>query len=348
MADPTLNPAPMPQQNNGNAGLPSTPDWGNFAQLNRSGALIPRLQATSAQTVSRDRWERLVTTIDIPATPSRIWAALTQPEELKTWLARCHGGLDQKGQDCMLDFEDGEFFLCRATTVNPPSQLQYLWRWMGIGQATVVTWNLAPAGETTRVTVIEEAANPPWDWQTWNGGGWPGILDQLANYLRTGTNWRWPWRRMGPYIQLELPVPVYPAWDKLTNPYSLKYWLLATEGSLTPQQTLPILMGDASGSVTMTIDKVIHPGQLPPSFLPYLTFSLNRPVWDTAVGGRLWLEPAGWGRCLLQVVHYGWENLPAELQLPERKILTRFWADAALRASQLFEFPERPSAPHNW
>ena len=347
MSETTINPTDVSEQANGKS-TSNQVSWPCFPSLEQVEQSIPRLHLPGARTITRDRWERLVTGIDIPAVPEKIWHALTHPDDLKLWFAVCHGSLEQVAQDCVLDFEDGEFFLCRSTAMNPPYQLQYLWRWLGIGQATVVTWQLEQIESGTRVTVTEEAINPPWDWQTWNGGGWPGILEQLAAYLRTGTEWRWPWRRMGPYVQMELPASVYESWDRLVSPASLKYWLLAMQGSIVPGQSLPILMGDASGTVEMTIHEVVQPGQSPPSFLPYMTFSLSRPVWNSRVEGRLWLEPAGWGRSLLQVVHYNWENLPSELQLSERKILTRFWADAAQRASQMFRPPEVPIGPHNW
>ena len=52
-------------------------------------------------------------------------------------------------------------------------------------------------------------------------------------------------------------------------------------------------MGDASGSLQMTVQELVEPGEKPPSFLPSLSFSLERPVWQCAVGGRLcktWIE----------------------------------------------------------
>jgi uncharacterized protein YndB with AHSA1/START domain len=298
--------------------------------------------------IARDRWERLVTTIEIPARVEEVWQALTDPSALRLWLAVCHGSLDQSERECVLDFEDGEFFLCRPTVITPPNRLQYVWRWLGIGQATSVTWQIEPIGAVTRVTVTEEAQNPPWDWQTWNGGGWPGILDQLAAYLRTGMEWRWPWRRMGPYAQIELPVPLYEAWDRLFSPNSLKYWLLSTQGSIAAGQSLQIFLGDASGMVEMNVHEVVQPGQSAPSFLPSAAFSLKRQVWATEVGGRIWIEPAGWGRSLFQVFHYNWENLPPGLQLSERRILTSFWAGAMQRALMMCGNPAMSAVPHNW
>jgi uncharacterized protein YndB with AHSA1/START domain len=324
----------------------------HFPSLETVEQTIPRLHALEAKTLVRDRWEQLVTTIELPDLIEQVWQALTDPEALKLWLGVCHGSVQNLNCDWVLDFEDGEFFLGRSIAVVPHSRLQYLWRWLGVGQATTVTWQLEVTEQGTRVTVTEAALNPPWDWQTWNGGGWNGILEQLAAYLRTGLEWRWCWRRMGPYVQVELPVPVYSAWDQLFNPASLKYWLLVMQGQIAPGQSLTILMGDASGSVSMAVEQVIQPGQVLPSFLPSVSFSLTRPAWNCSIGGRFWLEPAGWGRSIFQVFHYGWEGLPAGLQLSERKILTRFWVDAMRRASSMLTPPDLPArsqmGPHNW
>jgi uncharacterized protein YndB with AHSA1/START domain len=323
-------------------------EWPQFQTPVNANVVFPPLHTPGARTVVRDRWERLVTTIELPDAPERVWSALTTPASLKLWFAACQGSLDQSEQDCVLDFEDGEFFLCHTLEARRAERLQYLWRWVGLGQATTVTWNLEPVGAGTRVTVTEEALNPPWDWQTWNGGGWPGILDQLAAYLRTGMSWRWPWRRMGPYAQVELPVPFYEAWDRLMSPSGTRFWLQVMSGQLEPEQSLTILMGDASGAIEMAIREVVLPGQAPPSFLPHLDFSLKRQVWGCEVGGRLWMEPAGWGRSLVQVVHYNWENLPAGLQLSERKLLANFWAGAMRRAMLLCGAVPAPAGPHSW
>ena len=366
MSEAPANPTETQMPGNGDAEFGVPQDWEaaagarprprpDDAGLAGAAQVIPLLHAPGARPLVRDRWERLVTTIDIPAPPEEVWGALTEPQALKQWLALCRGSITRPRRDCILDFEDGEFFLCRPVTVEPPNLLRYFWRWLGIGQATSVTWSLEPSGAGTSVTVTEEACNPPWDWQTWNGGGWPGILEQLAAYLRTGMEWRWPWRRMGPYAQIELAAPLYEAWDRLFTTAGLKYWLLAAQGEVAPGQSLPIFMGDASGLIEMKVREVVRPGQSPPSFLPYVTFSLSRKVWGDEIGGRLWLEPAGWGRSLFQVFHYNWENLPAGLQLSERRILTNYWAGAMRRASQACSPPLTPLAaqntntsPHNW
>lgn len=324
--------------------------------LEKTAAEFPPLFWPAARTLERDRWERLVSSIAIRAPATEVWQALVCSERVGFWLATCQGSLGKEGRESVLDFEDGEFFLVHSIRAEEPTELKYIWRWLGIGQPTIVTWALHQEEGMTRVTVTEEAKNPPWDWQTWNGGGWPGILDQLAAYLRTGSRWRWPWRRMGPYVQVELPLSIFAAWDVLFGATGPKYWLLNMQGTIEPKAKLPILMGDASGVVDMTIDEVVGPGQKPPSFLPYITYRLSRTAWQSEVPGRLWLEPAGWGRSLLQAFHFNWESLPATLQLSERRILASYWAAAATRSVQFVNMSNARSseqviphtAPHNW
>jgi uncharacterized protein YndB with AHSA1/START domain/2-polyprenyl-3-methyl-5-hydroxy-6-metoxy-1,4-benzoquinol methylase len=303
--------------------------------------------------VVQDRWERLVTVATVPEPVDRVWAALVEPEQVAQWLGICHGGWARRGGESTLDFEDGEFFYCRTERVRPPTpardgSLEFLWRWVGIGPATSVTWTVAPGPGATVVTVVEEATNPPSDWRSWNGMGWPGILDQLAGYLRTGTNTRWPWRRMGPYLQIPLPALPFAAWEALTSPGAVKHWMQRSAGSLAVGDPMTMVMGDASGTVQLTVTKSVDTGQEFPSYLPYLEFELRRPCWTAALGGRMWIEPAGLGESLLQIFHYDWERLDIRDPVTERKLLTNHWINAAARARMLFE-PAGPAAtPHGW
>jgi uncharacterized protein YndB with AHSA1/START domain len=347
---------PTPQ---GRATQPSPPVGATepFSWARAASESLPML-APAASPVGRDRWERLVTMAMIPAPPERIWRALIEPAELRLWLARSERSLERVGDDTVLDFEDGEFFLVRTQSLSAPAadnehrgELRWMWRWLGIGQPALVTWRLDPGpGGVTTVTATEEAVNPPADWQTWNGGGWPGILDQLAAYLRTGTEWRWPWRRMGPYVQVELASSPFEAWDTLMSPSALKFWMQRMSGDVTLGSSVVLMMGDASGTVELAVREVVDAGQQAPSFLPHVDFALRRGSWGGELGGRLWIEPAGLGRSLLQVFHYGWESLPPSPGLlEERKVLTSFWAGAARRAVQLFMRREAmPGGPHGW
>jgi len=308
----------------------------------------------SAFPVAQDRWERLVTMAVIPEPADRVWAALAEPVHLREWFGVLHGDWTVRGRESTLDFEDGEFFYCRTAKAVPPTParpgvLTYLWRWLGIGPAASVTWTLAPGPQGTVVTAVEEATNPPSDWRSWNGMGWPGILDQLARYLRTGQNARWPWRRMGPYIQIPLPAMPFQAWEALTSPGAVKHWMQRSAGSLAVDDEMTLTMGDASGTVLLRVTKSVDTGQEFPSYLPYVEFQLRRPGWTAALGGRMWVEPAGLGESLLQLFHYGWEGLDLRDPLAERKVLTDFWVNSAARAQLVLSAPQAPPAgPHGW
>jgi uncharacterized protein YndB with AHSA1/START domain len=335
------------------AAWPTLPELGGRDGMpSRDG--LPPLHATSAWPVQRDRWERLVTVAQLPFSPAEVWAALVDPDAVKLWLAQCRGSLEAVGREVVLDFEDGEFFLCRPQRAGEAEddprvyELRYVWRWLGIGQAATVTWRIAPTDGGSAVTVTEEAFNPPADWQTWNGGGWPGILNQLTAYLRTGTSWRWPWRRMGPYVQIELPLSPFEAWNALVAPGAIQYWLQRRYGELEAGKTLSLVMGDASGSIEMSVRDIAEPGQMFPSFLPHVAFALRRDVWGCEVPGYLWIEPAGLDRSLLQVFHENWENLPPALQLSERKIVTDFWTGALVRATAMFAPRPSGGSGHSW
>lgn len=310
------------------------------------------LQGTAVP-IAQDRLERIASTVTIPQSPETVWEGLTDPARVGEWLGVCHGGWARVCEEVKLDFEDGEFFWCRTLQSSPPAGselgvLRYLWRWVGIGPATSVTWTVASAPGGTVVTVVEEAVNPPSDWRSWNGMGWPGILDQLAGHLRTGTNWRWTWRRMGPYLQIPLPLPPYQAWEALTTAGAVKHWLQRTHGSLDVDNELTLMMGDASGTVKMRVTKLVDAAQEFPSYLPYMEFALRRPNWAEELGGRIWIESAGLGESLLQVFHYGWESLTIAAPVPERRLLTAFWINAAARAQVLFQPQCPPAGPHGW
>src|SRR5579884_3897799 len=118
-----------------------------FVAIDRAEVASLSLSQPGAQTTARNRWERLTIVNDIPAPAEEIWKALTEPEALGQWFGVCYGSLAQPGRECVLDFEDGEFFLCRTIEAHPPHYLQYYWRWMGIGPAWTVTWQIEQTGE---------------------------------------------------------------------------------------------------------------------------------------------------------------------------------------------------------
>src|SRR5262249_21007591 len=150
-----MPPTPAAAPANGQEAAAPRPDWPRFRSRDRVEGQLPPLHSSPARPMVRDRWEWLVTRVETSAAPEKVWRALTDPAALRRWLAVCHGSLEQVDQDVTLDFEDGEFFLCRPTVVRGPHHLEYIWRWLGIGQATSVAWHLERCDVGTQVTVTE-------------------------------------------------------------------------------------------------------------------------------------------------------------------------------------------------
>jgi SAM-dependent methyltransferase len=153
---------------------------------------------------------------------------------------------------------------------------------------------------------------------------------------------------MGPYLQIPLPAMPFQAWEALTNSGAVKHWMQRSAGSLNVGDPMTVVMGDASGTVSLTVTKSVDAGQEFPSYMPYLEFELRRPSWTAQLGGRMWIEPAGLGHSLLQIFQYGWEQLDVRDPVTERRLLTNFWINAAARAQMLFQSDKPPIGPHGW
>lgn len=313
----------------------------------------------SARPVAQDRWERLVSAVVVPAPIGEVWTALTDPQRIALWLAPPSGRWATEGESCALDFHDGEFFWCHTDIVRPPAAdsgsalLSHRWRWVGVGPATRVDWELTSLGDSTSITATETCRNGPADWRSWNGMGWPGILDQLADHVRTGRDVRWTWRRMGPYVQTELPVSAYEAWAALTAVPALQFWMGRSRGSLAVDDPMTFVLGDASGSAVLRVTDHVEAGQRFPSYLPSLDFELTRGGWPGVLQGHLWVEPTGLGGSLLQVFHNGWEMFGTSATAPhDRTLLCQFWSAAFGRLGMLLAGPGGhggpPPGPHSW
>ena len=315
----------------------------------------------AAHPVSQDRREEIVTSGLVDKSLEAVWDALAEPSRVGSWLGVAGAGWAVPGATTTLDFEDGEFFWCKFDIVVPPDEggqarLGYRWRWNGVGPAAEVEWCLVAADDATLVTVTESLVNGPNDWRSWNGMGWPGIIDQLAQHLVTQRNTRWTWRRMGPYVQYVVPCPTFVLWQLLTSSDSLAYWMGRTHGSFTTGDPMTFMLGDASGTAQLTVTQRRDPNQEFPSYQPSFTFEIIRDGSPGPLSGYLWLEPAGLGESILQVFMSGWEKYGALEHAPiDRKLFTEFWVGAFGRLASLAAPPGGMAArepggagPHGW
>lgn len=88
------------------------------------------------------------------ASPARVWAALSDPEEMRQWYFDIPGfraepgtGFSFMGGDETTQFRH----LCRVTEVVPGRKLAYTWRYEGYPGDSLLTFELEPEGAGTRL-----------------------------------------------------------------------------------------------------------------------------------------------------------------------------------------------------
>jgi len=87
--------------------------------------------------------------------PAEVWDALTSPERLARWLAPGAIGA-HAGGGVRLDFGEGGVVTGRVRSWEPPSLLEYEWRFEGETES-VVRFELTPAGEGTLLVLDHRA-----------------------------------------------------------------------------------------------------------------------------------------------------------------------------------------------
>jgi uncharacterized protein YndB with AHSA1/START domain len=129
----------------------------------------------------------------IPASPEKVWEALTSREKMKEWYFDIPDFVLREG--AIFNFyEPGDakkfHHRCVIRKIVPLTILQHTWTYPDFSQGeTLLTWYLEPVAEGTRVTLTHEGIETILD-----GGddfkfdnfraGWTEILDvMLKNYL---------------------------------------------------------------------------------------------------------------------------------------------------------------------
>jgi uncharacterized protein YndB with AHSA1/START domain len=132
----------------------------------------------------------------IAASPEKVWEALTTAEFTEQYWhsTRVHSDWQEGGEvNFIVDGEDGEVVGCTGTllTVDQPNTLSYTWRFPRNPQVadepdSRVTFQLEPAGEHTRLTVVHDQFPDGSKMQPLVSGGWPYVLAGLKTLLETG------------------------------------------------------------------------------------------------------------------------------------------------------------------
>ena len=136
----------------------------------------------------------IVYTIYIASTPEKVWQALTTAEFSRQYFSgfaveadlRVGGAFVARAPDGSVHIS-GEVIEC-----DPPRKLTITWNvnWPALVEKlgpTLVTYEIEPAGDAVKLTLIQ-AHDRPIDDDILSGGrqGWPAILSSLKSLLETG------------------------------------------------------------------------------------------------------------------------------------------------------------------
>ncbi len=140
--------------------------------------------------------DRIEREIVLAAPPERVWAALTEPDQMAGWFGT-RGEIDLRpGGEALFVWEGHETSRSRVEVVEPPRRFAFRWHAEGSDPSlpveevasTLVEFTLEAIPEGTRLTLVESgfAALPPDvrdKTRIDNDGGWAEELGDLAAYL---------------------------------------------------------------------------------------------------------------------------------------------------------------------
>ena len=122
-------------------------------------------------------------TYDGPAVD--LWDACTNPDRIPRWFLPISGDLRLGGRFQLEGNAGGEITEC-----EPPRRLAVTWEFGG--DVSLVTLDLAPAGDDTTELLLRHAVGDNDHWATYGPGatgvGWDLVLLGLVLYLRTGSS----------------------------------------------------------------------------------------------------------------------------------------------------------------
>ncbi len=128
--------------------------------------------------------------LEIRAPRERVWAALTEPDQLVQWFPDKRAEIDLRpGGAAMLEWDEAKAEAV-VDVAEPPSRLVFRWRPEGLGRPfTTVSFTLEESAHgTTHVSLVESGfASLPDQIETQsqkgNDEGWAHELQELKEYL---------------------------------------------------------------------------------------------------------------------------------------------------------------------
>jgi uncharacterized protein YndB with AHSA1/START domain len=227
----------------------------------------------------------------LAASPERAWPYLVDGALLSEWFA--DSGDVRPGGRFNFAFGDGDFFSGSVKEWDPPVSLGLEWRFLDVGPRFDIRFSLLPVGEETEITVQDRGAASPGE-AVGLREGWDDFLMRCERIVRTGERSRYRWTDVFGGTAFIEDGP-----ETLSRLEHLESW-----PDYFPGTGITVRNGT--------------PGRLAMVF--------HDPAWaSVATCGELKVS-ARLGRCCLHLTHRGWEDLPAEIQVAERRRYAAHWA----------------------
>jgi uncharacterized protein YndB with AHSA1/START domain len=147
--------------------------------MNRTSYRPGPLAHVQREAAADGRWT-LVFVRDLRHPPEKVWAALTEPEQLREWAPYVTDRDLGSVGDATLTMIDGDASEALAATVrraDRPALLEYVWG------KDLLRWELVPTDSGTRLTLRHTLDDR--DWVPRIAAGWHICLD-VAEYLLDG------------------------------------------------------------------------------------------------------------------------------------------------------------------
>ena len=122
---------------------------------------------------------------------ARVWRALTHADEMRQW----YFDLKEFKPEVGFEFEfvvehEGNTYhhLCKVTEVIPQQKIAYTWRYKGEPGDSLVTFELLPDGDKTKLRLTHEGLEtfpktPAYARKNFEAG-WTGIASELEKFLQ--------------------------------------------------------------------------------------------------------------------------------------------------------------------
>lgn len=212
--------------------------------------------------------------LELRASPERLWRALTEADELAGWFSqRCEIDL-QPGGEASFDWDDGGLHRARVEVVEPPRRLVVRWateegRALDDGPSTVMEWRIEPGRAGGSVLHLRESGFTTPASRFGNVHGW---LDELRDLL--GLLAKEPWQA-GIRRTYELRSSPERVWDAIATIDGLDAWFGPTAGITIEPGSEGWFDWPKHGRFAVRIEAVEAPRYLAWSWTPHRDIRLD-------------------------------------------------------------------------